>query len=101
VGCWGGVEYACVNEIDRGRAWGRERGRVQGDMFGAGWGWLGGVGTRERERLRLGNTRGAERRVRVLVWLGGQREGVEAEVACLGLCPERGRGERGRVYPRG
>jgi hypothetical protein len=90
-----------VNEIDRGRAWGRERGRVQGDVFGAGWGWLGGMGAREREWLRLGNTRGAERRVRVLVWSGGQREGVEAEVTCLGLCPERGHGERGRVYPRG
>jgi hypothetical protein len=32
---------------------------------------------------------------------GGQREGVEDEVVCLGLCPERGRGERGRVYPKG
>jgi hypothetical protein len=30
--------------------------------------------------------------MRSLVWSGGQREGVEAEVVCLGLCPERGRG---------
>jgi hypothetical protein len=61
-----------VNERDKERAWGRTRGRVQIDVAGAGWGWLGGVGARERGLARMGNTRGAERRVGALVWSGGQ-----------------------------
>jgi hypothetical protein len=61
IGCWGGVESACLNESDWERAWGRERGRVQSDVHGAGWGWLGSGGAREREWARLGTKRDAER----------------------------------------
>jgi hypothetical protein len=99
VECWGGVELVCVNEIDRGRVWGRERERVQGDAFGAGWGWLGGVGAREREWLRLGNTRGAGVSLRALVWSEGQREGVELEVVYLGFCQGEGEGRGKRGTP--
>jgi hypothetical protein len=60
-------------------------------------GSLGGGGARERGLARLGNTRGAVVLVRAFVRLERQRGGV----GCLGLCPERGQGERGRVYPRG
>jgi hypothetical protein len=69
-------------------------------MHGAGCGWLGGGGAREREWARLGTKRDAEREMRVLVWSGGQRGGVELEVVCLGLCPERGRG-RGLGFTQG
>jgi hypothetical protein len=86
VGCWCGVESMCLNESEWERAWGRERGRVQSDMHGAGWGWLGGGGAREREWACLWTKRDAEREMCVLVWSGGQRGGVEVEVVCLGLC---------------
>jgi hypothetical protein len=56
-----------VNKVDRGRVWGRERGRVQGDVFGAGWGSLGGGDARERGLACLGNTRGAVVLVRAFV----------------------------------
>jgi hypothetical protein len=70
-------------------------------VFRAGWGSLGGGGARERGLAHLGNTRGAVVLVRAFVRSERQRGGVEAEVGCLGLYPEQGRGERGRVYPRG
>jgi hypothetical protein len=70
-------------------------------VFEAGWGSLGGGGARERGLACLGNMRGAVVLVRTFVRSERQRGGVEAEVGYLGLCPERGRGERGRVYPRG
>jgi hypothetical protein len=92
---------ACMVETDRGWAWGRERDRARGDVLRAGWGWIGGSGAREGWLARLGTMRGAEREMRLVVRSGGQRGGVEIEVACLGLRPERGSGERGRVYPCG
>jgi hypothetical protein len=88
-----------VNEIDRKWAWGRERERARGDVLRAGWGWIGGGGAREGWLARLGTMRGAEREMRLVVWSGGQRGGVDIEVACLGLRPEWGSGERGRAYP--
>jgi hypothetical protein len=88
-----------MNERDRERAWGRTHGRAQIDVAGTGWGWIGGGGAREGWLARLGTMQGAERDMRSVVWSGGQRGGVEIEVACLGLRPEWGSGERGRAYP--
>jgi hypothetical protein len=72
--------------------WGKNQERAQTDVFGAGWGWVGGVGAREREGSRLGNTRGAGTPLRALIWSERQREGVELEVGCLGFCQGKGKG---------
>jgi hypothetical protein len=101
VRCWGRVELACVNESDREKAWGRNRGRVQIDVAGTGWGWLGGGGAREREGARLGNMRGAGMPLRALAWSERQRGGVELEVLGLGLYLEQGRGRGLGCTPRG
>jgi hypothetical protein len=61
-------------------------------MFGAGWGCLGGMGAREREWACLGTKRGAGVSLRALVWLEGQRGGVELEVVYLGFCHSEGEG---------
>jgi hypothetical protein len=60
-------------------------------MSGEGSGWLGGGGAREREGSRLGNTQGAGTPLRALVWSERQREGVELEVGCLGVCQSKGK----------
>jgi hypothetical protein len=66
----------------------------------AGWGWLGGVGAREREWLRLGNMRGAEKVLHALSWSERQRGSGELEVGCLGGCQSKGE-ERGLGCTRG
>jgi hypothetical protein len=76
LGCWGGLCLACVNERDRERAWSQTQGRVQIDMAGTGWGWLGGVGARGWKQARLGTQRDAGVSLRMLIWSEGQREGV-------------------------
>jgi hypothetical protein len=76
VGWWSAAELACMNETDRGWAWGRERERARGDVLGAGWGWIVGGGSRERWLARLGTMRGAKRGMHSVVWSGGQRGGV-------------------------
>jgi hypothetical protein len=68
-------------------------------VHGAGWGWLGGGVAREKEWARLGTKRDTERGMLALVWSGGQREGVELEVARLGFCQGKGEG-RERVPQR-
>jgi hypothetical protein len=90
-----------VNEIDRGRAWGREREHAQGDVFGVGWGWLGGCGAQEREWLRLGNTRGAVVLVRPFVWSERQGGGADFEVLDPGSLSGAWSMVGARVYPRG
>jgi hypothetical protein len=61
-------------------------------MLRAGWGSLGGSGAREREQVRLGNTRGTVVLVRTFIWSGRQRGGVDFEVLDPVLCPEHGQG---------
>jgi hypothetical protein len=73
-----------------GERGGRKRERALGDVLEAGWGSLGGSGARERERARLGNTRGTVVLVRAFVWSERQRGGVDFEVLDPVLCPEHG-----------
>jgi hypothetical protein len=89
-----------MNERDRERAWSRDRERVRSDVARAGWGCLGGVGAREREWLRLGNMRGAERVLRALAWSERHRGSGELEVGCLAGCQSKGE-ERGLACTRG
>jgi hypothetical protein len=89
MGFWGLALSMCLNERDREGAWSQAQGRIQIDVAGAGWGWLGSAGARERGWLRLGNTRGAEKVLRTLAWSERQRGSGELEVGCLGGCQSK------------
>jgi hypothetical protein len=69
-------------------------------VHGAGWGWLGGGGAREREWARLGTKRDAERDARAHLVRraerrGGSRGGLSRSLSRAGLW------ERAGFHPRG